>query len=139
MSISKLLYGPPCWEPNMRMTTWKKLDVVHRRIGIKKINAYISVFYAKIVVEASTPSLRLKVRERTVIYNQGDKLETRRDMLSKWQESWETSTTVDMKRWVSIWPISYQDMDPLVNIYTWSKRWWVSKETGRGWMIQSAK
>lgn len=67
----------------MRMTTWKKLDVVHRRIGIKKINAYISVFYAKIVVEASTPSLRLKVRERTVIYNQGDKLETRRDMLSK--------------------------------------------------------
>lgn len=77
----------------MGITAWKKLDVVHRKIGIKRICGYRSVSYVSVIVIALTLPLRLKERECTVIHNQDDKVEARKEMLGKWQESWKILAT----------------------------------------------
>lgn len=67
----------------MGITAWKKLDVFHRKIGIKRICGYRNVSYVSVIVIALTLLLRLEERERTVIHNQDDKLEAREEMLGK--------------------------------------------------------
>lgn len=54
VAISRLIYGAPNWEPNMGMTAWKILDVVHRRIRIKRISVYRSVSYAAVAMVVLT-------------------------------------------------------------------------------------
>jgi len=88
-----MLYGAPCWEPYMVDSAWRRLEVLWRRIGLKTTCAYNSVSHSAVAVVAAMPPLRLKAKERTDMYNLGDKENRREDMMRKWQDLWESSTT----------------------------------------------
>lgn len=67
------------------------MEVVQRRIGIITASAYRTVPKEAIAVVAAIPPLRLKAKERSEIYENGDKENARKEMVNKWQEEWNNA------------------------------------------------
>jgi len=88
---SRLLYGAPIWSTTITAKARSTMESAYRRVMLRVACCYRTTSYAAAAVVASMPPLAFLAEERRSIYNGAEKEATRETLLTKWQQSWESS------------------------------------------------
>ncbi|KYB24771.1 Putative 115 kDa protein in type-1 retrotransposable element R1DM-like Protein [Tribolium castaneum] len=88
---SIIYYAVPTWSKVLKYNAYlAKLERITRRMALRITMAYRTSPTKALLVIAGVPPVQLKVQERCKIYQKNEKEQAQKELLQKWQESWNT-------------------------------------------------